>query len=151
MQSAAKTPLPGCPIAAGTTRRGWGDAAGARGPRCDPRRRSLLAHRWVPFVAWNSRVRSAARRRTEADRGLAACSAARRLFGAAGEQPQVCRVLGELDGQACGLLPLGPGGEHPLGDPVLERVVGQDRKPAADGQRVDAPRQGAAPRPTARR
>ena len=110
MHSAAKTPLPGCPTAAGTTRRGCGDEtflAGARDATL------AVAVCWLigAFPSWwltVSRVRSAARRRTEADRGLAACSS-----GLASSAPRVssrryAACSGSSTGRPCGLLPLAP-------------------------------------------
>ena len=59
------------------------------------------------------------------------------VLGAAGEEPQVGRVLRELDrdpvrGAAARAL-----GEGLLGDAVLERVVGQDGDPTTGRERVD--------------
>ena len=142
MHSAAKTPLPGCPTAAGTTRSGCGEVRPAgRGARDAT---LAVAVCWLigGFPSWCGvaavgRVRSAARRRTEADRGLAACSS-----GLASSAPRVssrryAACSGSSTGRPCGAAALGAGGEHALGDAVLERVVGQDGDPAADGERVD--------------
>ena len=101
-----------------------------------------------PFVAL---VRSATREPGRRCAGVGVLLGGAGLLGPAREQPQVRRVLGQLDRQARRGGAAGTRGEQLLGQPVLQRVVAEDRDPAADGERVDRGGQGALPAPPARR
>ena len=82
-------------------------------------------------------MRSAARTRAEAARGLAAVSVVGRRLAAAGQQPQDGPELGFGTGMPGGVRSTRAHGEGLLDDPVLERVEGDDGDPPAHGEGVD--------------
>ena len=88
-----------------------------------------------------SRIRSAARNRAEAARRLTAISASVGLSAPRVSSRSRRLVLLRHHRQPGGRGLAGAGGQHLLDQPVLERVVGQDGDPAADGERGDRLRQ----------
>ena len=129
-RSDGRSPRPGLPLLAGGGSRA-GDAAerpgGASSGRCQG-----LAHAARP-----SSTRSAARSRAEAAREFASTSSAPGTSAPRVSNRRYAACPGSSTGSPGGVLLLAPLGEELLDQSVLQRVVGQDDDPAADGQGVD--------------
>ena len=159
MHVVAKVPVPVRVMLLGMTRSGVG-AGPRRGARSGRAVAVIWLIGWVP--SWSCcRVLSVLLRAAgvavgvadalgdakagRAARGLAVTSASSGVLGAPGDEGEVCRVLGELDGKPGGRARGRPRGERAFRRAVLEGVVRQDRDPAADGEDVDRLVDGAAP------
>ena len=81
-------------------------------------------------------MRSAARRRTEAARGLAAISSASVPLAAAVEQPQLRLAPSGGTGSPAGVGSVASSGERLLHDPVLQRLIGQHDDPPPCSEHV---------------
>ncbi len=143
-QRATKPPEPraGAALTTWSGRRVGRDAG--RGAGVDRAVRAVAVDWLIGSPSW--RVGSA-RPREGGPTRIAGCRAVpgRGHLGAAGQQPQVCRVLRERDRQAGRRAVRRAGREDGLGDAVLEGVVGEDDDPAADGERLDRGGQGSLP------